>query len=182
MSAEASWCACVVCIGHLMQLTFVDMQSHCAGSYFTVGLCCFSFMQTPNCNQNQPIWNFYYIFFSGFALAKSQKSVDDDDDDERASTMDEFSFSLCAIWCTINAFMRFVTQILLGSVTARPTTKAYWKWKFMRLCLAWRRLIPSLLWRLSLLFRCFLHEKIINLLPQSFCLHERNESFSLFES
>lgn len=65
------------------------------------------FMQTPKCNQNQPIWIFNFIFFSCFAslflfrTAKSGKSFN----------VDEFSFSLYTIWCTIYAFMRLLAQI-----------------------------------------------------------------------
>lgn len=96
-------CECVYIRQLLDAINFLcrclfDMQS-LRGSFFTVGLC---FMQTPKCNQNQPIWIFNFIFFSCFAcwlccfcfFAKSGKAP---------HVGWVFIFIMCAytIWCTV---------------------------------------------------------------------------------
>lgn len=68
-----------LCIGRLMQLTrcWFSQWYAIAGSFPSQSACCF-FMQTPKCNQNQPIWIFNFSFIlllRRFALVKSGRAL-----------------------------------------------------------------------------------------------------------
>lgn len=85
-----------VCIEHLMQLTFAAVErwwyAIAAALEVSSQSVVFS-LQTPKCNQNQPIWifNFIFIFFSCFAF-----ELDSNCEIRKSFTVDEFSFSFGA--------------------------------------------------------------------------------------
>lgn len=116
-----------LCIGRLMQLTrcLFSQWYAIAGSFPSQSACCFLCKHQNVIKTNR---SGFLISVSFYCCAVSHWWNQEERFDGWV-----FIFIICAIWCTIYAFMRLVTQIFARQPT---TTKVYWKWKFMALCLA----------------------------------------------
>lgn len=109
-----------LCIGRLMQLTCCLWYA-IAGSFPSQLACCFLCKHQNVIKTNR---SGFLISVSFYCCAVSHWWNQEERFDGWV-----FIFIICTIWCTIYAFMRLVTQ-------QPTTTKVYWKWKFMALCLA----------------------------------------------
>lgn len=143
MSA-AMWCAC---IGHLMQLTSVDMQSQCAGSFFTVGLLFYLCKHRNVIKTNRSGFLISFLFW--FCAAQVRRTISS----RALQTWMSFHFHyVCDL--VHNKCIHAVrnTDFTRQRNRAPDNDESVLKTKVYESLFGLYRLIASLLWRLSLIF------------------------------